>query len=209
MGKKGFGKAVALAVIAGAAAAGISYFRKYQSFNKELDEDFHDYEDDEDDAPLPDSTMTRNYVSLHADKDEFLIAASDMLDAAKDVAGAAKNVLKDAAAIMADTTREAVNAAGDTASAAKNSFNARKSGKNDMEDIFEDDETDDFKPKREAYSDVTAGLGDDEEHTKPAEAADESCPVRDEEAAAAEPTEEPEGNAAETASTVITEDPEE
>lgn len=164
MGKKGFGKFVALAAIAGAAAAGISYFKKYRSFNKELDEDFRDYEDEED-APLPDSTMTRNYVSLHADKDEFLIAASDMLDAAKDAAGAAKNVLKDAAAIMADTTREAVNAAGDTASAAKTSFaGARKSGKDDLEDIFEDDEFDELKPTvQEAYSDVTAGPGDNEE----------------------------------------------
>lgn len=41
MAKKGLGKFVMLAAAAGAAAAGISYFRKYQSFNKELDEDFH------------------------------------------------------------------------------------------------------------------------------------------------------------------------
>ena len=88
MAKKGLGKFVMLAAAAGAAAAGISYFRKYQSFNKELDEDFHDFEDEED-TPVPDSTMTRNYVSLHADKDEFLVAAGDMLNAAKDVAGAA------------------------------------------------------------------------------------------------------------------------
>ena len=115
MAKKGLGKFVMLAAVAGAAAAGISYFRKYQSFNKELDEDFHDFEDEED-APVPDSTMTRNYVSLHADKDEFLVAAGDMLNAAKDVAGAAKNVMKDAAAIVADTTREAMGAAADTAS---------------------------------------------------------------------------------------------
>ena len=104
MAKKGLGKFVMLAAAAGAAAAGISYFRKYQSFNKELDEDFHDFEDEED-TPVPDSTMTRNYVSLHADKDEFLVAAGDMLNAAKDVAGAAKNVMKDAAAIVADTER--------------------------------------------------------------------------------------------------------
>lgn len=133
MAKKGLGKFVMLAAAAGAAAAGISYFRKYQSFNKELDEDFHDFEDEED-TPVPDSTMTRNYVSLHADKDEFLVAAGDMLNAAKDVAGAAKNVMKDAAAIVADTTREAMGAAADTAS--RFSF-----GNNDEEDIFEDEDT--------------------------------------------------------------------
>lgn len=120
MAKKGFGKFVVVAAVAGAAAAGISYLKKYQSFNKELDEDFHDFEDEE--APVPDSTMNRNYVSLHADKDELLVAAGDMLNAAKDVAGAARNVVKDAAAIVADTTREAVTAAADTAAAAKAGF---------------------------------------------------------------------------------------
>ena len=68
MAKKAFGKLAALLTIAGAAAAGISYLTKYRSFNKELDEDFHDFED-EDDTEVPDSTMSRNYVSLHADKD--------------------------------------------------------------------------------------------------------------------------------------------
>lgn len=129
MAKKVFGKLVLLTAAAGAAAAGISYLKKYQSFNKELDEDFHDFEDE--DAPIADSTMNRNYVSLNADKDEFLVAAGDMLNAAKDVAGAAKNVVKDAAAIVADTTREAVSAASDTASAAKTSVSSN------LEDIKE------------------------------------------------------------------------
>ena len=42
MAKKGngFGKLVAFATIAGAVAAGISYFTKYKSFHKELEEDF-------------------------------------------------------------------------------------------------------------------------------------------------------------------------
>ena len=114
MAKKAFGKLAALLTIAGAAAAGISYLTKYRSFNKELDEDFHDFED-EDDTEVPDSTMSRNYVSLHADKDEFLVAAGDMMNAAKDAASAAKNMVKDAAAIVADNTREAVSVAKDGA----------------------------------------------------------------------------------------------
>ena len=114
MAKKAFGKLAALLTIAGAAAAGISYLTKYRSFNKELDEDFHDFED-EDDTEVPDSTMSRNYVSLHADKDEFLVAAGDMMNAAKDAASAAKNMVKDAAAIVADNTREAVSVAKDSA----------------------------------------------------------------------------------------------
>ena len=107
MAKKAFGKLAALLTIAGAAAAGISYLTKYRSFNKELDEDFHDFED-EDETEVPDSTMSRNYVSLHADKDEFLVAAGDMMNAAK-------NMVKDAAAIVADNTREAVSVARDGA----------------------------------------------------------------------------------------------
>ena len=114
MSKKGMGRLVVLAAVAGAAAAGVSYLTRYHSFNRELDEDFHDFEDEEE-APVPDSTMNRNYVSLHANKDELLTAAGDMLNAARDVAGAAKNVMKDAAAIVADTTREAVTAASDSA----------------------------------------------------------------------------------------------
>lgn len=143
MAKKGLGKLVALTAIAGAAVAGISYFKKYQSFSKELDEDFHDFEDEED-APVPDSTMNRNYVSLHADKDELLVAASDMLNAARDVAGAAKNVVKDAAAIMADSTREAVTAVSDTA-AAKVSFS---------EEGTELDEEPDFDDTAEAAGEL-------------------------------------------------------
>ncbi len=118
MAKKGLGKFVMLAAIAGTAAAGISYLKKYQSFNKNLDEDFHDFEDEEE-MPVPDSTMSRNYVSLNSDKDELFVAAGNMLNAAKDVAGAAKNVVKDAAAIVADTTREAMGVACDYAAAAK------------------------------------------------------------------------------------------
>ena len=118
MAKKGngFGKLVACATIAGAVAAGISYFTKYKSFHKELEEDFHDFEDDgNDDISKIDSTMNRNYVSLHADKDEFKVAAADMADAAKDAASAAKNLVKDAANIVNSTAREAASAVADTA----------------------------------------------------------------------------------------------
>ena len=126
-------KILILAAAVGAAAAGISYFTKYRSFSKELDEDFHDFEDDEE-PPVPDSTMNRNYVSLHADKDEFMVAAGDVLSAVKDAAGAAKNVVKDAAAIMTDTAKEAMNAAVDTATAAKATFSGSAAGNTDTPD---------------------------------------------------------------------------
>lgn len=150
MAKKMFGKLAILAVAAGAAAAGISYLKKYRSFNKELDEDFHDIEDDG--TPIADSTMNRNYVSLNADKDELWVAAGDMLNAARGVAGAAKNVVKDAAAIVADTTREAVSAAGDTAASLKNSAadkagDMKEAAKEAMDEAMDDaqDTMDDVK----------------------------------------------------------------
>ncbi|WP_252198410.1 hypothetical protein [Clostridium sp. MCC353] len=70
MAKKGLGKFVAFAAIAGVVAAGISYFTKYKSFHDELEEDFHDFEGEEDkDSEEPaDSTMSRNYVSLNPEK---------------------------------------------------------------------------------------------------------------------------------------------
>ena len=50
MAKKHLGALVLAAAAAGAAAAGISYFVKYKSFHKELDEEFHDFEDDGEDG---------------------------------------------------------------------------------------------------------------------------------------------------------------
>lgn len=141
MAKKGngFGKFVALATIAGAVAAGISYFTKYRSFHKELEENFHDFEDDgNDDISKIDSTMNRNYVSLNANKDELKIAASDMADAAKDAAVAAKNLVKDAANIVGDTAKEAANAVAFTAKDMFDSTLEKEDTEEETEDITED-----------------------------------------------------------------------
>lgn len=156
MAKKA-GKILALAAVVGAAAAGISYFTKYRSFSKELDEDFRDFEE-EDETPIPDSTMNRNYVSLHADKDEFMVAAGDVLSAVKDAAGAAKNVVRDAAAIMTDTAKEAMNAAADTAAAAKPTFSGTSSDPEAAEapvEEPEDGEDDSAKDEEEASTIIT------------------------------------------------------
>lgn len=207
MSKKGFGKLVTLAAIAGAAAAGISYLKKYQSFNKELDEEFHDFED-EDDTPIPDSTMNRNYVSLSANKDELIIAASDMLDAAKDVAGAAKNVLKDAAAIASETTKEAVKAAQERKEVLKN---AAKDIKDDAEDIIEDIEND-MEDTIDDVEDIIEDFMEDNNEEQELENADDFL---NEEAAASANTGSPkvadesafvETETAKPASTVITEE---
>lgn len=47
MSKKKTGLLIALGAVLGAAVAGASYYFKYRSFNNELDQDFHDYENEE------------------------------------------------------------------------------------------------------------------------------------------------------------------
>lgn len=117
MAKKGLGRFVAFAAIAGAAAAGVSYALRYKTFHNELEKDFREFEDeDEDGEDLDEGQETaeepkkldRNYIALHASKDEFKVAAKDMAEATK-------NVLKDASVILSDTARDAVSAAVDTA----------------------------------------------------------------------------------------------
>ena len=136
MAKKGFGKLVALAAVAGAAAAGISYVLRYKTFHKELEKDFHEFEDDgaeeeEEGAPSGKAEQPdRNYIALHASKDEFKMAAKDMAEATR-------NVLKDASVILTDTAHDAVSAAVDTAHIA---ISAIKNKKAEMEEARRDEE---------------------------------------------------------------------
>ena len=52
MAKKGFGKFVAFAAVAGAVAAGVSYIFQYKTFHKELEKDFREFEEDGEDDSL-------------------------------------------------------------------------------------------------------------------------------------------------------------
>lgn len=123
--KFGLGKFVAFATIAGAVAAGISYFTKYKSFSKELEEDFHDFEDngsEVEDTEEVDSTMSRNYVTLNSVKnaaeeitETVKEAAADTGEELSDTAEKITDVIEDAAK---DVTEEITDAAKDTASAA-------------------------------------------------------------------------------------------
>ena len=77
MAKNLFGKLVALAVVAGAVAGGVSYYLQYKSFHKELDDDFHEFEDDfdefdekEDEEGTVSAPGKRTYVSLKQEKHE-------------------------------------------------------------------------------------------------------------------------------------------
>ena len=161
MAKKGFGKFIAFAAVAGAAAAGISYALRYKIFHSELEKDFHEFEDEdkpengeEDEAPAQARQMDRSYIALHASKDEFKVAAKDMAEATR-------NVLKDAGVILSDTAHDAVSAAVDTAhmaiSAVKNKKaemdEARKDAQAEEADASEEPEflDDDYVDEDELY----------------------------------------------------------
>ena len=83
-------------------AAGISYFLKYRSFHAELEDDFHDYEDeDEFDGSLPhdEEPAVRNYVPLGEKKEEASEAGEESAKAAskeaEDMAGEASEAVKE------------------------------------------------------------------------------------------------------------------
>ena len=124
------GRLFTLAAVAGAAAAAVSYYRQYHDFHKDLEEEFHDFEDEdaetvteadfeEESKPQADEAADRSYVTLNADKDEFTVAAKDTLEAAKGMATSAGAVLKDVGQIIADNLRESNVVAGDTVKATK------------------------------------------------------------------------------------------
>lgn len=105
MAKKSLGKFLAFATLSGAVAAGISYFLRYRSFNKELDKDFHDFEGDgeEDfDGSLPHESCTpeRTYVTLGEKKAETETQSDAPADTADFVEEATKK--EDTATIEED-----------------------------------------------------------------------------------------------------------
>ena len=110
------GKLVTLIAVAGGAAAAASYYKQYQEFHKDLDEEFHDFEDEaesgaeepvgEEAESVEESAPERSYTSLNAKKEEFTEAARDTLEAAKGMGRSAKEMLKDVGQIIAENMRE-------------------------------------------------------------------------------------------------------
>ena len=102
------GRLARLALVAGAAAAAVSYYRQYSEFHRDLDEEFHDYEEDgESDHASHTETPNRNYVSLNANRGEFTAAAQNTLEAAKGMVTSAAGMLKDVGNILADNLQAA------------------------------------------------------------------------------------------------------
>ena len=128
---------IAFAAVTGAVAASVSYALRYKTFHSELEKDFREFEDgkgetgeDEEDRTVDPRRTDRNYISLHASKDEFKLAAKDMAEATK-------NGLKDAGAVISDTAHEAVSAAVDTAHIA---LTAVKNKRSEFEEAMDEEE---------------------------------------------------------------------
>ena len=66
------GLLIALGAVLGAAAAGISYYLKYKSFNDEIDKDFHDYEEETavevTEDPTSFNDANRTYITIDSNK---------------------------------------------------------------------------------------------------------------------------------------------
>jgi len=74
MSKKKSGLLIAFgAMLGGAVAAGISYYLKLKSFNDELDQDFHEYEEEETPSEETDEktepASERTYITINSGKD--------------------------------------------------------------------------------------------------------------------------------------------
>ncbi len=74
MSKKKSGLLIAFgAMLGGAVAAGISYYLKLKSFNDELNQDFHEYEEDDTSSEEKEETTEpapeRTYITINSGKD--------------------------------------------------------------------------------------------------------------------------------------------
>ena len=107
----GLKKLMFWATVAGAAAAGVSYILKYKEYQRELEGELKDFEDELSDYKTEDATANRKYTALKSTTDEFVTAAKDTANSAKGMANAATEMLKDVANIITDN----VSAAGDVA----------------------------------------------------------------------------------------------
>lgn len=133
MAKKSFGRLLALAAVIGTTAAAVSYYLKYRSFSKELDEDFHDFESDFEDEDEFDAEETaeipqRNYVTL---SQKTAVAKEVLKDAADKAAHSARNA--------ADIVKETVKTMADKAKAAgKEAAEKTEDAVEEIEDIAEE-----------------------------------------------------------------------
>ena len=161
MSKKSFGKFLALAAVVGTAAAAVSYFVRYRSFSRELDEDFHDFEG-EDDAFDEEPAPHRNYVTLPKVEEALKEATGQAVEKAKNAASIVRETVKSAAEKTRGAGREAAEEAAGTAaeepvpdSGEEFDLFAGQSGETQDTDVQADEETQDADVQADGETQVT------------------------------------------------------
>lgn len=178
--KNSFGKFLALAAVVGTAAAAVSYFIRYKSFSRELDEDFHDFEGEDDDAFEEEQAPRRNYVTLPPKVEEVLKEATGQaVEKAKNAANIVKETVKNAAEKSKAAGKEAAESCGDAADAAADAADSAKDALQNAAETAEDalqDAAETAETTEDALQDAAEefdlfGQGD-EEPSAPADAED-------------------------------------
>ena len=80
------GLLIALGAVLGAAAAGVSYYLKYKSFSDEIENDFHDYEEEAAEEAVDETfsinDTNRTYISIDSNKSKTTDEAAEEIPAA-------------------------------------------------------------------------------------------------------------------------------
>ena len=100
MAKKFFGRLVGLAVVAGAVAAAVTYVKQSANFNKNLDDDFYDFEDEEE------GETNRKYSALKNSTDEFISSAKETASVAKGMVAPVKDIFNEVSQIVVDKVKD-------------------------------------------------------------------------------------------------------
>ncbi len=121
MSKNKWGKLLVFAAVVGTTAAAVSYYLKYRAFNKELDEDFHDFEgdfeddEDEEEANAPERTYVKLSQKTAKAKEAIKGATGQAVNKAKNAATIVKETVKNVTDKAKNTGKEAAETAGEAA----------------------------------------------------------------------------------------------
>lgn len=129
MDKKFLKGLVTLTVISAAVAAAVTYVKQYTQFNKNLDDDFYDFEDEKEESD-------RKYIALKNSTDDFISSAKETANVAKGMLEPAKEIINEVSQIVVSKVKDVAG----VSSSIKSEDN-----KADIDLVVEDEESIDSK----------------------------------------------------------------
>lgn len=129
MDKKFLKGLVTLTVISAAVAAAVTYVKQYTQFNKNLDDDFYDFEDEKEESD-------RKYTALKNSTDDFISSAKETANVAKGMLEPAKEIINEVSQIVVSKVKDVAG----VSSSIKSEDN-----KADIDLVVEDEESIDSK----------------------------------------------------------------